>query len=60
VTRREKEVLLLVGKGLSSKEIAQTLFISKKTVDVHRDRLMKKLGATNAASLASWVKSLND
>lgn len=60
VTRREKEVLLLVGKGLSSKEIAQTLFISKKTVDVHRDRLMKKLGATNAVSLASWAGTLND
>jgi len=59
VTRREKEVLLLVGQGLSSKEIAQTLFISKKTVDVHRDRLMKKLGATNAVSLASWAKNVH-
>lgn len=55
ITRREREVLLLVGKGLSSKDIAHTLFISKKTVDVHRDRLMKKLGAANAVSLASWA-----
>ncbi len=58
LTRREREILLLVGGGLSSKEIARTLFISKKTVDVHRSRLMKKLGAANAVSLVSWARMI--
>ena len=56
ITRREREILLLVATGLTSREIADTLCISKKTVDVHRSRLMKKLDAANAVALASWAK----
>jgi DNA-binding NarL/FixJ family response regulator len=55
ITQREREILLLVAQGSTSREIAEGLFISRKTVDVHRARLMRKLGAANAASLAFWA-----
>lgn len=55
ITPREREILLLVAKGLTSKEIATTLFISQKTVEVHRTRLMRKLNAVNAVSLVYWA-----
>jgi DNA-binding NarL/FixJ family response regulator len=55
ITPREREILLLVAKGFTSKEIATTLFISQKTVEVHRTRLMRKLKAANAVSLAYWA-----
>lgn len=55
ITRRETEVLLLVGAGSTSREIAQRLGITPKTAEVHRANLMKKLDAANAASLARWA-----
>lgn len=55
VTARELEVLLLVGTGATSREIAERLEISLRTVEVHRSSLMSKLGAVNAAMLARWV-----
>lgn len=53
VTQREKEVLKLVGEGYSSKEIADFLCISSKTVERHRSNLMKKLGLHNASELTA-------
>ena len=44
LTSREKEVLLLLDQGLRSKEIAQRLNISTRTVEVHRRNLKQKLG----------------
>ena len=41
---REKEILQLILKGLTSKEISNRLFISKKTVDTHRHNILDKLG----------------
>ncbi|MDD2463014.1 MAG: response regulator transcription factor [Desulfobulbus sp.] len=58
ISRREREVLLLVAQGDTTKEIANQLFISPKTVEAHRSQLMKKLGATNAAALARWASLL--
>ena len=55
ITRREREVLLMVGQGATSREIAECLGVSLKTVEVHRANLMKKLGAANAATLARWA-----
>lgn len=55
VTARELEVLLLVGTGTTSKEIAERLGISIRTVEVHRSSLMSKLDAGNAAMLARWA-----
>ncbi len=55
VSAREKEVLILVGQGATTREIAERLFISPKTVEVHRSRLMKKLEVVNAVGLAHWA-----
>ena len=54
-TEREREVLRLVGHGVTSKEIARQLGISMRTVNAHRTNLLDKLGAENAAMLARWA-----
>lgn len=51
LTRREIEILTLVGKGLSNTEIADVLFISIKTVKTHISRLLSKLSARDRAQL---------
>lgn len=55
LTRREREVLELAGKGLHAKEIARTLGISPRTVEVHKASLMDKLGARNVAELVRFA-----
>lgn len=55
ISPREREVLLLVGKGATSKEIAEQLGISQRTAEVHRANLMNKLHASNAAMLSRWA-----
>jgi DNA-binding NarL/FixJ family response regulator len=51
LTQREKEILRLVSDGYSAKEIAEMLFISPRTVETHRLRIMQKLEAHNTAEL---------
>ncbi len=51
LTDREREVLILLARGLSSKEIAAELDISIRTVDAHRANLMRKLGVKSVALL---------
>lgn len=51
LTDREREVLQLVARGLHAKEIARELGISPRTVEVHKARVMDKLGARNVAEL---------
>jgi DNA-binding NarL/FixJ family response regulator len=51
LSKREKEVLLKICEGLSNQEIADTLFISKRTVDKHRANLLGKTNSKNTASL---------
>ncbi len=55
LTRREREVLDLAGKGLHAKEIASSLGISPRTVEVHKASLMDKLGARNVAELVRFA-----
>lgn len=55
ITKREREILLMVGQGTTSREIAERLNVALKTVEVHRANLMKKLNAANAAKLARWA-----
>lgn len=55
VTPREMEILLLVGQGYISKEIAKRLNIHYNTVQVHRTNLMQKLDSPNSATLARWA-----
>ena len=51
LTRREIEVLNLVSKGMSNSEIADKLFISKRTVDGHKANLIQKTGSKNVVDL---------
>jgi len=51
LSKREIEILLKICEGLSNQEIAQSLFISKRTVDKHRANLLGKTGSKNTASL---------
>jgi len=55
LTHREREVLELVGKGLHAKEIAASLNISARTVEVHKARLMTKLEARNVSELVRFA-----
>lgn len=55
ITRREREVLKLIGEGYKNKEIADLLFISVKTVEKHRSNIMKKLDLHNAAALTAYA-----
>lgn len=52
---REREVLRLVAEGLSSKEIADRLCVSPKTIETHRARIMKKLGLKSFADLVKYA-----
>lgn len=54
--KREVEVLSLVCKGYSTKEIAEKLYISINTVSTHRKNIQHKLGTTNVADLVSLAK----
>lgn len=52
---REKEVLMLIMQGKTSREIAEILFISKTTVDTHRRNILEKTGARNSNELITLV-----
>jgi len=55
ITKREREVLLMVGQGNTTKAISEYLGICIRTVEAHRTSLMNKLAVANAASLARWA-----
>lgn len=55
ITKREKEVLKFLAEGLSSKQIADKVFLSEHTVIVHRKNMMAKTNSGNIAELVSWA-----
>jgi DNA-binding NarL/FixJ family response regulator len=55
LSSREQEVLALTAEGFSSREIGQKLFISPKTVDTYRSRIMHKLGLSHRSELVHFA-----
>lgn len=55
LTRREKEILGLVAKGLTNQQIADHLCISPRTVDTHRTNIMQKLNIHDVANLVRYA-----
>lgn len=55
LSEREIDVLLGICRGLSTQEIADKLFISKRTVDTHRANILEKTGSNNTASLVVYA-----
>jgi two-component system, NarL family, response regulator NreC len=55
LTPKEREVLQLLTRGLSSKEMGQQLKVSSQTVDVHRKSIMKKLNLHTVPELVKWA-----
>lgn len=59
LTDRECEILRFLGKEYSSQQISEMLFISLRTVEHHRARLMDKAGVKNTAGLIRWATENN-
>lgn len=55
LSSREMEILQLISDGLTTKEISDQLFISKRTVEGHRQNLLTKVGAKNVAELIKFA-----
>ena len=55
LSERELEILLLICKGFSNQEIADELFISKRTVDKHRANILSKTNCKNTANLVVYA-----
>ncbi|WP_410221238.1 response regulator [Pedobacter sp.] len=59
ISRQEKEVIRLIIKGLTSKEIGEVLFVSKTTVDTHRRNIYRKLEISNSSTLIKFAHENN-
>ena len=55
LTKREQEILDLIGKGLNNQQIADQLFISPRTVETHRTNIMQKLNIHDAPNLVRYA-----
>jgi DNA-binding NarL/FixJ family response regulator len=59
LSKREKEIAVLVAKGLTSQQISEKLFLSLLTVNTHRRNLLHKLGLSNTAQLSTLISRLD-
>jgi non-specific serine/threonine protein kinase len=55
LTAREREIALLVARGMTNKEIAKVLRISERTVDAHLEHMLNKLGYHSRSEIAAWA-----
>jgi FixJ family two-component response regulator len=60
LTPREREVLALVTSGKANKVMAADLGLSQRTIEIHRARVMEKMGASSLAHLVRMVLDLED
>ena len=60
LTRREREIADLVADGLSNREIAAKLVISRRTAEGHVEHILGKLGFTSRVQIAAWVAEHRD
>lgn len=58
ITKREKEIIVLLEQGYSSKEMAEKLFVSAFTINTHRKNLLAKTGCKNALHLVQKAKEM--
>jgi predicted ATPase/DNA-binding CsgD family transcriptional regulator len=56
LTSREREIAMLVARGLSNRDIAARLVISKRTVDAHVNHIFAKLGLSSRVQLTIWLR----
>ncbi|HEY9335969.1 MAG TPA: LuxR C-terminal-related transcriptional regulator [Kribbella sp.] len=56
LTEREYEIAVLLGDGLSNREIAARLVISQRTAETHVERILRKLAFTSRAQVARWIR----
>ena len=56
LTRRERKVAELVGRGLTNREIAQRLVLSERTAQNHVQHILTKLGLANRTQIAAWYR----
>jgi non-specific serine/threonine protein kinase len=57
LTERQQQIAVLVTEGLSNKDIAERLVISKRTVDSHIEHILAKLGVSSRIQVAAWVRA---
>ncbi|MEW6733238.1 MAG: helix-turn-helix transcriptional regulator [Acidobacteriota bacterium] len=55
LSRRERQIVKLISEGHSSREIADTLSVSPRTVEAHRANIYRKLGMHNIADLIKYA-----
>jgi len=55
ISPREKEVVTLIAEGMTTKEIAEKLFLSKHTIESHRQNILLKLDIKNSAELVKYA-----
>ena len=60
LTRREREVAVLIGKGATNGEIAKTLYVSPRTVETHVENILVKLQVKSRVEIAVWASKCLD
>jgi DNA-binding NarL/FixJ family response regulator len=56
ITKREAEIIRMICRGMTTKEIATTLFLSELTINTHRRNILRKLEIRNVAGLVNFAK----
>ncbi len=55
LTPREREIVVLVAQGLTSRQIAEQLVVTERTVDTHLEHVRDKLGVRSRAQITAWA-----